>query len=88
MLGSQPHFAARVCTAGPCSQVQPLLLSQLLACLDPNLNLPTPRCARFLNTIIDDLFAFVIKMPLLHRLSGGCGSVHSVRKAHSAHMQH
>lgn len=29
---------------------------------------------KFLNTIIDDLFAFVIKMPLLHRLSGeGCG---------------
>ena len=25
---------------------------------------------KFLNTIIDDLFAFVIKMPLLHRLSG------------------
>lgn len=24
---------------------------------------------KFLNTIIDDLFAFVIKMPLLHRLS-------------------
>jgi hypothetical protein len=24
---------------------------------------------RFLNTIIDDLFAFVIKMPTLHRLS-------------------
>ena len=28
---------------------------------------------KFLNTIIDDLFAFVIKMPLLHRLSGECG---------------
>jgi hypothetical protein len=31
---------------------------------------------KFLNTIIDDLFAFVIKMPTLHRLSvfrcGGC----------------
>ncbi len=25
---------------------------------------------KFLNTIIDDLFAFVIKMPILHRLSG------------------
>jgi hypothetical protein len=24
---------------------------------------------KFLNTIIDDLFAFVIKMPLLHRIS-------------------
>lgn len=24
---------------------------------------------KFLNTIIDDLFAFVIKMPTLHRLS-------------------
>ena len=24
---------------------------------------------KFLNTIIDDLFAFVIKMPILHRLS-------------------
>lgn len=24
---------------------------------------------KFLNTIIDDLFAFVIKMPMLHRLS-------------------
>jgi len=24
---------------------------------------------KFLNTIIDDLFAFVIKMPWLHRLS-------------------
>ena len=24
---------------------------------------------KFLNTIIDDLFAFVIKMPVLHRLS-------------------
>lgn len=24
---------------------------------------------KFLNTIIDDLFAFVVKMPLLHRLS-------------------
>jgi hypothetical protein len=24
---------------------------------------------KFLNTIIDDLFAFVIKMPALHRLS-------------------
>jgi hypothetical protein len=24
---------------------------------------------KFLNTIIDDLFAFVIKMPMLHRIS-------------------
>lgn len=24
---------------------------------------------KFLNTIIDDLFAFVIKMPILHRLA-------------------
>lgn len=24
---------------------------------------------KFLNTIIDDLFAFVIKMPILHRIS-------------------
>jgi hypothetical protein len=39
---------------------------------------------KFLNTIIDDLFAFVIKMPLLHRLSvfrwvthdGGVHAVH------------
>lgn len=38
-------------------------------------NTPLATCRRqmsykFLNTIIDDLFAFVIKMPLLHRLSG------------------
>ncbi|CAM9395670.1 unnamed protein product, partial [Phaeothamnion confervicola] len=26
-------------------------------------------CYRFLNTFIDDLFAFVIKMPTVHRLS-------------------
>ena len=30
---------------------------------------PSSCSQQFLNTIIDDLFAFVIKMPLLHRLS-------------------
>jgi hypothetical protein len=34
---------------------------------------------KFLNTIIDDLFAWVITMPFLHRLAGAQACKHSVR---------
>jgi hypothetical protein len=54
------------------------LLISVLPCLQLYLNYKLKSVAhlpwrqmtyKFLNTIIDDLFAFVIKMPTLHRLS-------------------
>lgn len=38
-------------------------------CRRPSCDLPSRLARRFLNTIVDDLFAFVIKMPILHRLA-------------------
>jgi hypothetical protein len=44
---------------------------------------------KFLNTIIDDLFAFVIKMPLLHRLSvfrDGKGYIYPIQHFNPTHL--
>lgn len=53
-----------------CTRALPVLAdAHCVLCCAPHL-IRRQMTYKFLNTIIDDLFAFVIKMPLLHRLSG------------------
>ena len=72
LIGMQSALPAAAAASGDAAPESPCVRAQLYLNykMKSVAHLPWRQMTyKFLNTIIDDLFAFVIKMPTLHRLS-------------------